>query len=77
MGWSFSRGNWTQIENTQVNRASIADRRGWTGPATIGDHELLSAIMRRLRDTEQRRLALDARDVRKAKRNGRRAKFEE
>jgi hypothetical protein len=67
----------TQIENTQVNRASIADRRGWTGPPTIGDHELLSAIMRRLRDTEQRRLALDARDVRKAKRNGRRAKFEE
>jgi hypothetical protein len=58
-------------------RHSIADRRGWTGPPTIGDDELWITIIRRLRDADHRKLALDEKDLRKAKRDARLAKFEE
>jgi hypothetical protein len=57
-------------------RHSIANRRGWVGPATIGDDELLLTITRRLRDSDQRRLALDEKDAQKARRAARRAKAE-
>jgi hypothetical protein len=55
-------------------RRSIAARRGWTGPGTIGDDELLVTITRRLRDADQRRLALDEKDQQKARRAAQRAK---
>jgi hypothetical protein len=60
-----------------MSRHSIADRRGWTGSPTIGDDELWITIIRRLRDADHRRLALDEKDVRKAKRDARRAQFED
>ena len=47
---------------------SIADRRGWIGPSTIGDDELWITILRRLRDADRRRLHLDQKDERLAKR---------
>jgi hypothetical protein len=65
------------FETAHMSRHSIADRRGWTGPPTIGDDELWITIIRRLRDADHRRLALDEKDVRKAKRDARRAMFEE
>ena len=49
-------------------RGPIADRRGRTGPPTIGDDELWITVIRRLRDADHRRLVLDERDERKAKR---------
>ena len=49
-------------------RGAIADRRGLTGPPTIGDDELWITVIRRLRDADHRRLVLDERDERKAKR---------
>jgi hypothetical protein len=58
-------------------RHSIADRRGWTGPATIGDDELWVTIIRPLRDIDHRRLALDEKDLQKAKRTARRAELAE
>jgi hypothetical protein len=65
------------FDAAQMSRHSIADRRGWTGPVTIGDDELWVTIIRRLRDADHRRLALDEKDAQKAKRDARRAKFEE
>jgi hypothetical protein len=65
------------FDAAHMSRHSIADRRGWTGPATIGDDELWVTIIRRLRDADHRRLALDEKDAQKAKRDARRAKFEE
>jgi hypothetical protein len=61
----------------QMSRHQLWQRRGWTGPPTIGDDELWITIIRRLRDADHRRLALDEKDVRKAKRDARRAKFDE
>lgn len=60
-----------------MSRHSIADRRGWTGPATIGDDELWVTIIRRLRDADHRRLALDEKDAERAKRKTRVARYEE
>jgi hypothetical protein len=40
-------------------RHSIADQRGWVGPPTIGDDELLATISRRLRDADHRRVEGD------------------
>jgi hypothetical protein len=65
------------FETAHMSRHSIADRRGWTGPPTTGDDELWITIIRRLRDADHRRLALDEKDVRNAKRDARRAMFEE
>ena len=65
------------FDTAQMSRHSIADRRGWTGSPTIGDDELWITIIRRLRDADHRRLALDEKDVRKAKRDARRAQFED
>jgi hypothetical protein len=67
----------TGFDTVHMSRHSIADRRGWTGPPTIGDDELWITIIRRLRDADHRRLALDEKDVRKVERDARRAKFEE
>jgi hypothetical protein len=53
-----------------MSRFSIADRRGWTGPPTIGDDELLVTFTRRLRDADQRRAVLDEKDARRANREG-------
>jgi hypothetical protein len=65
------------FDNAHMSRHSNADRRGWTGPPTIGDDELWIMVIRRLRDADHRRLALDEKDVRKAKRDARWAKLEE
>jgi hypothetical protein len=59
-----------------MSRCSIADRRGWTGPPTIGDDELLATISRRLRDADHRRVEGDEQDARKARRAARMAKAE-
>jgi hypothetical protein len=67
----------TSFETAHMTRHSITERRGWTGPPTIGDDELWITIIRRLRDADHRRLALDEKDARKAKRDARRAQFEE
>jgi len=63
----------TGYDTAHMSRHSIADRRGWTGPPTIGDDELWITIIRRLRDADNRRLALDEKDARKAARARRRA----
>ena len=65
------------FDTAQMSRHSIADRRGWTGPATIGDDELWVTIIRRLRDADHRRLALDEKDAERAKRKTRVARYEE
>jgi hypothetical protein len=65
------------FDTAHMSRHSIADRGGWTGPATIGDHELWVTIIRRLRDADHRRVALDEKDAQKAKRTARRATFAE
>jgi len=65
------------FETAHMSRHTIADRRGWTGPPTIGDDELWITIIQRLREADHRRLALDEKDVRKANRDARLAKFEE
>jgi hypothetical protein len=65
------------FDTAHMSRHSIAERRGWTGPPTIGDDELWITIIRRLRDADHRKLALDEKDARKAKRDARRAQFEE
>ena len=64
------------FETAHMSRHDLSQRRGWTGPPTIGDDELWITIIRRLRDADYRRLALDEKDVRKAKRDIRLAKFE-
>jgi len=53
---------------SRVQTFAIVDRPGLTGAPTIGDDELLVTIVRRARGTDQRRLALDEADERKAKR---------
>ena len=65
------------FDAAHMSRHQLWQRRGWTGPPTIGDDELWITIIRRLRDADHRRLALDEKDVRKAKRDARQAKFEE
>jgi hypothetical protein len=65
------------FDAAHMSRHAIAERRGWTGPATIGDDELWVTIIRRLRDADHRRLALDEKDVERAKRKARIAKYEE
>jgi hypothetical protein len=51
-----------------VARFSLADRRGWTGPPTVGDDELLVMLIRRMRDADRNKLSLDAKDAQRAKR---------
>jgi hypothetical protein len=58
----------SRIEAGAMSHFSIADRRGWTGPPTIGDDELLVTFTRRLRDADQRRVGLDEKDERQARR---------
>jgi hypothetical protein len=58
----------TGFDTAHMSRHSIADRRGWVGPRTIGDDELLVTISRRLRDADQRRVALDEKDAWKERR---------
>jgi hypothetical protein len=60
----------TRIEAGAMSHFSIADRRGWTGPPTIGDDELMVQFTRRLRDADQRRVELDEKDERRARRTG-------
>jgi hypothetical protein len=64
------------FDTAQMSRHSIAARRGWTGPPTIGDDELWVTIIRRRRDADHRWLALDEKDARKAARARRRARDE-
>ena len=66
-----------QIETGAMSHFSIADRRGWRGPSTIGDDELLLAIQRRLRDADHRALETAEREKRHAERARRWAKDEE
>jgi hypothetical protein len=65
------------FDTAQMSRHQLWQGRGWTGPPTIGDDELWITIIRRVRDADHRRLALDEKDVRRAKRDARRAQFEE
>jgi len=58
----------SKIEIGAVARFSLADRRGWTGPPTVGDDELLVMLIRRMRDADRNKLSLDAKDARRAKR---------
>jgi hypothetical protein len=58
----------SKIEIGAVARFSLADRRGWTGPTTVGDDELLVMLIRRMRDADQNKLSLEAKDARLAKR---------
>ena len=58
----------TRIEAGAMSHFSIAERRGWIGPATIADDELLVQFTRRLRDADQRRAVLDEKDERQANR---------
>jgi hypothetical protein len=60
----------TRIEAGAMSRFSLADRRGWTGPPTIGDDELTVHFTRRLRDADQRRTERDEKDARQARREG-------
>jgi hypothetical protein len=64
-----------QIETGAMSQFAIAVRRGRTGPATIGDDELLVTITRRLRDADQRRHAEDEKDALKARRAKRAATY--
>jgi hypothetical protein len=57
-----------QIETGAMSQFSIADRRGWHGPPTIGDDELLLVIQRRLRDADHRALETAEREKRHADR---------
>jgi hypothetical protein len=62
------------FDTAQMSRCSIAEPRGWVGPPTIGDDELLVTICRRLRDADHQRLEGDEQDARKARRAARTAK---
>ena len=66
-----------QIETGAMSHFSIADRRGWSCPATIGNDELLLAIQRRLRDVDHRALQTAEREKQRADRARRLAKYEE
>jgi hypothetical protein len=66
----------TGFDTAQMCRYSIADRRGWIGPPTIGDDGLLVTICRRLRDADHRRVEGDEQDARKARRAARTTKAE-
>jgi hypothetical protein len=66
-----------KIETGAMSRFSITERRGWTGPPTIRDDELLFAIQRRLRDAGLRIAESAENAARQAARDTRRAKFEE
>ena len=61
----------TRIETGAMARFAIWQQRGWRGPPTIGDDELLVTIARRLRDAVERRLALDEQDKRRDRRRAR------
>jgi hypothetical protein len=63
------------FDTALMSRHSIAEQRGRTGPASIGDDELLVTIARRLRDAEQRRQAEDEKDALKARRAKRAATY--
>ena len=65
------------FDTAHMCRHELWQRRGWIGPPTVDDDELWITIIRRLRDADHRRLALDAKDLRKAKRDARRAIFED
>jgi len=58
----------SKIEIGAVSQYSIAERRGWTGPLTIGDDQLLLTLSRRMRDADHRRVEDDEKDARKAHR---------
>ena len=66
----------SQIETGAMSNFSISDRRGWHGPPTIGDDELLLAIQRRLRDADHRAVETAERERRHAYRARRWAKDE-
>ena len=66
-----------QIETGAMSHFSIADRRGRSGPATIGDDELLLAIQRRLRDADHRALETAEREKRHADRARKWAMYDE
>ena len=67
----------TAIETGAMSHFSIADRRGWRGPQTIGDDELLLSIQRRLRDADHRALETAEREKRHADRARKWAKYDE
>src|SRR5215813_14504914 len=67
----------SQIETGAMSHFAITERRGWRGPSTIGDDELLLAIQRRLRDTDHRALETAEREKRHADRARKWAKDEE
>jgi len=64
----------TGFETAHMSRHSLAERRGWTRPPTIGDDELWITIVRRMRDADHRKLVLDQKDARQAARARRRSK---
>jgi hypothetical protein len=66
-----------QIETGAMSHFSITERRGCSGPPTIGDDELLVAIQRRLRDADHRGLETAEREKRHADLARRLAKYEE
>jgi hypothetical protein len=61
-----------QVETGAMSQFSIADRRGWRGPSTIGDDELLLAIQRRLRDADHRALETAEKEAKAAAREKKR-----
>jgi hypothetical protein len=61
----------TRIETGAMAHFPVWQQRGWKGPPTIGDDELLVTIARRLRDAAERRLALDEQDKRRDRRRAR------
>jgi hypothetical protein len=65
----------TRIETSAMGRFAIWQQRGWKGPPTIGDDELLVTLARRLRDATERRLALDELDKRRARRGAQKAGY--
>src|SRR5215831_19043169 len=66
-----------QIETGAMSHFSVTERRGCSGPPTIGDDELLVAIQRRLRDADHRGLETAEREKRHADLARRLAKYEE
>jgi len=58
----------SKVEIGAMAQYSIAARRGWTGPPTIGDDELLLTLSRRMRDADHRRVEDNEEDARKANR---------
>jgi len=66
-----------QIETGAMSNFATTERRGCSGPPTIGDDELLLAIQRRLRDADHRTLETAEREKRQADLARRLAKYEE